>query len=81
MLVSGCHLFVSLFYGDYEFGVFSFGNRWRHSSQKSFRSVLISFLNDNIPNRFGMVISAIVTPEKIQTMVVSVKAARKKPIT
>jgi hypothetical protein len=41
----------------------------------------MSFLNKKIPIRFGMVIRAIAIPAKVHMIVVSIIAAKKKPIT
>ncbi len=49
-----------------------------HSNQNCLNSFFISLCRLRIPIRFGSVISATAIPENVQTMVVSVKDARKK---
>ena len=49
--------------------------------QYSVTEPFTSLCNNKIPIKFGKVINATVTPEKVQTIVVSVNEAKKKPAT
>ncbi len=61
--------------------IFSSGYSRRNSSQYSLTEFFMSFLSARMPKRFGTVIRAIVMPDNVHTIVVSVNDATKKPIT
>ena len=65
---------------DYS-GVFSSGQSFLKAIQYSDTELLTSFLKYSKPKRLGKVINAIVIPERVHIMVVSINAAKKKAMT